>query len=100
MLALVTGGAKGIGRAITLELARNGFDVAVNFNRSENDAVTLRDEVIGLGVKAEIFRADVSIQEEAAKMFADVKAAFGESVSVLVNNAGITRDTLLMRMKP
>ena len=99
MLALVTGGAKGIGRAITLELARNGFDVAVNFNRSENDAVTLRDEVIGLGVKAEIFRADVSIQEEAAKMFADVKAAFGTTVSVLVNNAGITRDNLLMRMK-
>ena len=52
-----------------------------------------------LGVKAEIFRADVSIQDEAAKMFADVKESFGENVAVLVNNAGITRDTLLMRMK-
>ena len=99
MLALITGAAKGIGRAVTLQLARDGFNVAVNYAHSEEAAKTLRDEAMTLGVKAEIFRADVSIQEEAAKMFADVKAAFGESVSVLVNNAGITRDTLLMRMK-
>ena len=101
MLALVTGASKGIGRAIALELAKNGFDVAINYNRSENDALSLRDEVLKLGVNAEIFKADVSVQEEAAKMFADVKASpFGGTVSVLVNNAGITRDTLLMRMKP
>lgn len=99
MLALITGAAKGIGRAITLQLARDGFNVAINFAHSEEAAKTLRDEVMTLGVKAEIFRADVSIQEEAAKMFADVKESFGENVSVLVNNAGITRDTLLMRMK-
>ena len=100
MLALVTGASKGIGRAVALELARNGFDVAINFNRSEEPAKSLKSEILELGVKAEIFKADVSVQEEAAKMFADVKAAFAESVSVLVNNAGITRDTLLMRMKP
>ena len=100
MLALVTGASKGIGRAVSLELARNGFDVAINYNRSEEAALSLKSEILALGVKAEIFKADVSVQEEAAKMFADVKAAFGESVSVLVNNAGITRDTLLMRMKP
>ncbi|MBQ3397886.1 MAG: 3-oxoacyl-[Synergistaceae bacterium] len=99
MLALVTGAAKGIGRAVTLQLARDGFDVAINYAHSEDAAKSLRDEVIALGVKAEIFRADVSVQEEAAKMFADVKSSFGENVSVLVNNAGITRDTLLMRMK-
>ena len=99
MLALITGAAKGIGRAITLQLAHDGFDVAVNYAHSEEAAMTLRDEVTALGVKAEIFRADVSVQEEAAKMFADVKAHFGETVSVLVNNAGITRDNLLMRMK-
>ena len=99
MLALITGAAKGIGRAVTLQLARDGFNVAINYAHSEEAAKTLRDEAMTLGVKAEIFRADVSIQEEAAKMFADVKAAFGENVSVLVNNAGITRDTLLMRMK-
>ena len=100
MLALVTGASKGIGRAVSLELARNGFDVAINYNRSEEAALSLKSEILALGVKAEIFKADVSVQEEAAKMFGDVKAAFGESVSVLVNNAGITRDTLLMRMKP
>ena len=100
MLALITGAAKGIGRATTLELARNGFDVAVNYNHSEEAAKSLRDEAEGLGVKAEIFRADVSVHEEAAKMFADIKASMGQNVSVLVNNAGITRDTLLMRMKP
>ena len=99
MLALITGAAKGIGRAITLQLAKDGFNVAINFAHSEEAAKSLKDEVMTLGVKAEIFRADVSIQEEAAKMFADVKTHFGENVSVLVNNAGITRDTLLMRMK-
>ncbi len=98
MLAVITGGAKGIGRAITLELARNGFDVAINYNRSEDSAKALRDEVIALGVKAEIFRADVSSQDEAAKMFAEIKSSMGV-ISVLVNNAGITRDTLIMRMK-
>lgn len=99
MLALITGAAKGIGRAITLQLAHDGFDVAINYAHSGEAAKTLRDEVMTLGVKAEIFRADVSIQDEAAKMFADVKESFGENVAVLVNNAGITRDTLLMRMK-
>ncbi len=98
MLAVITGGAKGIGRAITLELARNGFDVAINYNHSGDSAKALRDEVIALGVKAEIFRADVSSQDEAAKMFAEIKSSMGV-VSVLVNNAGITRDTLIMRMK-
>ena len=99
MLALITGASKGIGRAVTLELARKGFDVAINYNHSEESAITLKDEAVSLGVKAEIFRADVSVQEQAVKMFADVKAHFGENVSVLVNNAGITRDNLLMRMK-
>ncbi len=99
MLALITGAAKGIGRAVTLQLARDGFNVAINYAHSEEAAKSLKDEVMTLGVKAEIFRADVSVQEEAAKMFADVKESFGENVSVLVNNAGITRDTLLMRMK-
>ena len=100
MLALVTGASKGIGRAIALELAKNKFDVAINYNRSQEDAEKLCDEIKSLGVKAGIFQADVSVQEQAAKLFADVKSSMGETVSVLVNNAGITRDTLLMRMKP
>ncbi len=100
MLALVTGAAKGIGRAIALELGKNKFDVAINFNHSEEAAQKLCDEIKTFGVKSAIFQADVSDKDQAAKLFADVKSVMGESVSVLVNNAGITRDTLLMRMKP
>ncbi|MBQ7197222.1 MAG: 3-oxoacyl-[Synergistaceae bacterium] len=100
MLALVTGASKGIGRAIALELAKNNFDVAINFNRSEEPAKELCSEIKALGRKAEIFKADVSDYEQVAELFKKIKESFGESVSVLVNNAGVTRDTLLMRMKP
>ena len=99
MLALVTGASRGIGRAIALELAHNGYDVAINYNRSKESAESLCEEIKSLGVNAEIFQADVSIQEEAARLFSEIKSSMG-SVSVLVNNAGITRDNLLMRMKP
>ena len=99
MLALVTGASRGIGRAIALELAHNGYDIAINYNRSKEGAESLCEEIKSLGVNAEIFQADVSIQEEAARLFSEIKSSMG-SVSVLVNNAGITRDNLLMRMKP
>ena len=99
MLALVTGASRGIGRAIAIELAKNNFDVAINFNRSEENALKLRDEIKNLGVEAEIFKADVSDYEQAVKLFKDIKEVMKNSVSVLVNNAGITRDNLLMRMK-
>ena len=106
MLALVTGAARGIGRAIALELAKSGFDIAVNYNSSEDAAESLVNEIKALGqavgarreIAAAKFKADVSSQEQAAKLFKDVKAEMG-AVSVLVNNAGITRDNLLMRMK-
>lgn len=98
MLALITGAARGIGRAIALELAKSGFDIAVNYNASENAAESLVNEIKALGVNAVKFQADVSSQEQAAELFKDVKAEMG-AVSVLVNNAGITRDNLLMRMK-
>ena len=100
MLALVTGASKGIGRAIALELARNKFDVAINYNRSSESAEKLRDEIKVLGVNAEIFQADVSNYEQVVNLIKSVKDSMKKSISVLVNNAGITRDTLLMRMKP
>ena len=99
MLALVTGASRGIGRAIALELGKNGFDVAVNYNRSSERAEALCAEIKALGVKAVAFQADVSVQEDVARLFAEIKASMG-TVNVLVNNAGITRDNLLMRMKP
>ena len=100
MLALVTGASRGIGRAIAIELAKNNFDVAINFNNSEEPAKNLRDEIKTLGVKAEIFKADVSDYNQVSELFKNIKEYFNEAVSVLVNNAGVTRDTLLMRMKP
>jgi len=99
MLALVTGAGRGIGRAIALELAKNGFDVAVNYNRSSEQAEALCEEIKALGVNAMAFQADVGDSEQVKKLFAAIKDAMG-TVSVLVNNAGITRDTLLVRMKP
>ena len=101
MLALVTGAAKGIGRAIALELAKNNFDVAVNYNSSSEAAKLLSNEIGKLypNVKTGIFQADVSDKEQVAKLFSEVKKLFNENVAVLVNNAGITRDDLLMRMK-
>ncbi|MBR0093943.1 MAG: 3-oxoacyl-[Synergistaceae bacterium] len=100
MLALVTGASKGIGRAIALELAKNNFDVAINYNRSEQSAAEVLSQVGDLGVKAGMFKADVSDYDEVAEMFKSISSLMGEPVSVLVNNAGVTRDTLLMRMKP
>ena len=99
MLALVTGASRGIGRAIVLEFARNGFDVAINYNRSSESAQKICDEAVALGVKAGIFQADVGDSEQVKELFSKVKASLG-AVNVLVNNAGITRDNLLMRMKP
>ena len=99
MLALVTGASRGIGRAIALELGRSGYDVAINYNRSKEGAESLCEEIKAFDVNAKIFQADVSVQEEAARLFSEIKSSMG-AVSVLVNNAGITRDNLLMRMKP
>ena len=59
----------------------------------------MSEELQALGVKAGVFQADVSSQEDVQRLFAEIKASMG-AVNVLVNNAGITRDTLLMRMKP
>ena len=100
MLALVTGASRGIGRAIAIELAKNNFDVAINCSKSIDSAESVKNEIITLGRKSEIFQADVSDYNQSEEMFKAIKSFFNESVSILVNNAGITRDNLLMRMKP
>ena len=95
--ALVTGGSRGIGRAVCLELARVGFAVAVNYAGNQQAAQETAEACRALGVKAEIFAADVSRPEECARLFEEVLAAFGR-VDVLVNNAGVTRDNLILRL--
>jgi 3-oxoacyl-[acyl-carrier protein] reductase len=97
-VALVTGASRGIGRAIALELARQGADVAVNYAGNEAAAREVADEIVKLGRRAIIIKANVA---EAGEVEAMVKQTIDElgKVDILVNNAGITRDNLLMRMK-
>src|SRR5688572_7083568 len=96
--AIVTGGTRGIGRAIVLELARRGCNVAFNYSKSADEAEKLRREVESLGVAALAGQCDVANTEASTAFVAQAKDAFG-TVSFLVNNAGITRDQLILRMK-
>lgn len=96
--ALVTGAGRGIGRAVAIRLAASGYRVAVNFNSSGKPAEEVCAIISSSGGVAAPFQADVSDSGAVKKLFASVDERFGP-VSVLVNNAGITRDGLLIRMK-
>ena len=96
--AIVTGATRGIGRAIAIELARRGADVAFNYAKSAEAAGTLKAEIEALGVRAMASQGDVANTEAAAEMVKQTKDAFGR-LDFLVNNAGIVRDTLILRMK-
>jgi 3-oxoacyl-[acyl-carrier protein] reductase len=96
--AIVTGATRGIGRAIALELARRGADVAFNYAKSVEAADSLKNEIEKLGVRCLASQGDVANTEAAAEMVKLTKETFG-SIDFLVNNAGIVRDTLILRMK-
>ena len=96
--AIVTGGTRGIGKAIVLELAKSGCNVAFNYSKSDDLAKELVKEIEALGVKAMAKKADVADFESAKDMIKEVKDEFGQ-IDYLVNNAGITRDKLLAMMK-
>jgi len=97
-VALVTGASRGIGRAIALALAAQGADVAVNYAGSEAAAKEVAAEIEAMGRKAFVIQADIASTEASTAMVDAVVKEFGR-IDVLVNNAGITRDGLLMRMK-
>ncbi|HTG14100.1 MAG TPA: SDR family NAD(P)-dependent oxidoreductase, partial [Blastocatellia bacterium] len=95
--AIVTGGSRGIGRAIVKELAGRGANVAFSFSKNKELADQLAAEIEGAGRRALAFQADVTDAAAAEKMVRSVKSELG-SVDYLVNNAGITRDKLIMMM--
>lgn len=96
--ALVTGASRGIGRAIALALASKGFAVALNYAGSHDAAEAVKKEIETAGGKAFTVQGDVSKSEDVDRVFKAVKDEFG-GLDVLVNNAGINRDALLIRMK-
>ena len=96
--AIVTGATRGIGRAIALELARRGADVAFNYAKSVAAADSLKSEIEKSGVRCLASQGDVANTDAAAEMVKLTKDVFGR-IDFLVNNAGIVRDTLILRMK-
>jgi 3-oxoacyl-[acyl-carrier protein] reductase len=96
-VALITGGSRGIGRAVALELARRGAAVVVNFNKSPEAADDVVKKIQEAGGKAAAFQADVSDIKQAEALVKFAVGTFGD-LSILVNNAGITKDTLIMMM--
>ena len=97
-VAVVTGGGRGIGRAIAARLAEEGANVAISYRSNDAAAEETAQKVRDAGAACEIFRGDVASPEDVRALFAGVSDAFGR-VDILVNNAGITRDNLMMRMK-
>ncbi len=91
-VALVTGGARGIGKAICRSLANDGFKIAVNYNNSENEAKALKSELSEI-TEIEIFRCDVSDANAVKEMFSEISQRLG-NVNVLVNNAGVAEQVL------
>lgn len=96
--ALVTGGYRGIGKAIALKLASMGANVAVNDIGEPDTAGDTLSEIRAFGVEAEAIQANVAVEDDVQKLFAKFMERFGR-IDILINNAGITRDGLLMKMK-
>ncbi|HOI84724.1 MAG TPA: 3-oxoacyl-[acyl-carrier-protein] reductase [Acholeplasmataceae bacterium] len=96
-IALVTGGASGIGRTISLELAKKHATVIVNYNRSREAADSLVEEINQMGEQALAIQADVSKYTDAERLVKEILTQFGQ-LHIVVNNAGITDDALILRM--
>lgn len=98
-VAIVTGASRGIGKAAAIALATEGAKVVVNYARSQDAALAVVSEIEAMGGSAIALKADVSKNEEVEDLIKQTQDNFGR-IDVLVNNAGITQDTLLLRMKP
>lgn len=96
-VVFITGGSRGIGKAIALKFAKEGYNIVTNYVSDSTDVEALKREFNNLGVESLIYKADVTNMEQIENIVKEVIEKFGK-VDVLVNNAGITKDNLLMRM--
>ena len=92
-VALVTGSGRGLGRSIAIELAKNGYDIAINYNNSEDRAIEVKEEVEKYNVKALLVKCDISNEEEVKNMVNEITKTFNK-IDVLVNNAAVCYDSL------
>ena len=97
-VALVTGGNRGIGKEIALVLAEDGYDIALNYRRETEELGKVKNEIESIGVTCLLVQGDVSVFEDCENMVKQTIEKFGK-IDCLVNNAGITKDTLFLRMK-
>ncbi|MBD7910540.1 MULTISPECIES: 3-oxoacyl-[acyl-carrier-protein] reductase [Clostridium] len=95
--AIVTGGAKGIGRAIAIKLASLGANIVLNYRSSEEKAIEVENEIKELGVEVLRVKGDISNIEDVENLINKAKEKFGK-IDIMINNAGITKDTLILRM--
>ena len=93
-IALVTGGSRGIGASICVELAKNDYTVIINYNKSKKKAIEVLEYIKSIGKDADIFSADVSDKNDVKKMFNYIKDKYG-TIDLLVNNAGISSQNLI-----
>lgn len=96
--AIVTGAAKGIGKAIALKLASLGANIVLNYRSSEEKAIETENEIRALGVEVLRVKGDISNISDVENLINSAKEKFGK-IDIMVNNAGITKDTLILRMK-
>jgi 3-oxoacyl-[acyl-carrier protein] reductase len=96
-IAIVTGGSRGIGRAVALELARRGATVVVNYQKNADAANEVVNEITAGGGKASAVQADVSLEEDANRLIKTAIDTYGK-LDILINNAGVTRDNVIMMM--
>lgn len=96
--ALITGGTRGIGKQIAITLAKENYNIAINYRKENEELDTLRKEIENLGVEFLSIKTDVTSFEQCEIMIKQVIEKFG-TIDILINNAGITKDGLLMRMK-
>ena len=95
---LVTGGSRGIGAAISLELGRKEYNVIVNYNTKVDEANAIVDQIIKQGGNAIAIQANIAIPEDSQRLFQEIESKYGQ-VDILVNNAGITRDKSFRKMQ-